>query len=68
MTQVNRMTRPNLRLVESPAARDAGTPAIGIKALTKTYRTRDGDVPTLRPIDLDIGDGEFVAVVGPSGC
>jgi NitT/TauT family transport system ATP-binding protein len=68
MTEVNRMTRPNLRLVESPAARDAGVPAIGIKALTKTYRTRDGDVPTLRPIDLDIADGEFVAVVGPSGC
>jgi NitT/TauT family transport system ATP-binding protein len=64
------MTRPNLRLIETPevpAAR-AGEPAIGIKALTKTYRTRDGDVPTLRPIDLDIADGEFVAVVGPSGC
>ncbi|MCA0319208.1 MAG: ABC transporter ATP-binding protein [Proteobacteria bacterium] len=68
------MTRPNLRLIETPevpAARvpaHAGEPAIGIKALTKTYRTRDGDVPTLRPIDLDIADGEFVAVVGPSGC
>ncbi len=64
------MTRPNLRLIETPdaAAARAGEPAIGIKALTKTYRTRDGDVPTLRPIDLDIADGEFVAVVGPSGC
>lgn len=65
------MTRPHLRLVDKPAARvapHAGRPAIGIKALTKTYRTRDGDVPTLRPIDLDIADGEFVAVVGPSGC
>jgi NitT/TauT family transport system ATP-binding protein len=65
------MSKANLRLVEPPAGRDpavAGQPAIGIKALTKTYRTRDGDVPTLRPIDLDIADGEFVAVVGPSGC
>jgi NitT/TauT family transport system ATP-binding protein len=64
------MTRPNLRLIETPEvpAAHAGEPAIGIKALTKTYRTRDGDVPTLRPIDLDIADGEFVAVVGPSGC
>jgi len=41
---------------------------ITIAGLEKTYRTRDGDVPSLRPIDLDIHDGEFVAVVGPSGC
>ena len=41
---------------------------IEIRNLSKTYRTRGGDVPSLRPIDLDITDGEFVAVVGPSGC
>ncbi|MCB4769862.1 ABC transporter ATP-binding protein [Ancylobacter sp. Lp-2] len=41
---------------------------IEIRGLSKTYRTRDGDVSSLRPIDLDIHDGEFVAVVGPSGC
>jgi NitT/TauT family transport system ATP-binding protein len=41
---------------------------IEIRGLHKTYRTRDGDVPSLRPLDLDIGEGEFVAVVGPSGC
>ncbi|MDR6951392.1 NitT/TauT family transport system ATP-binding protein [Ancylobacter sp. 3268] len=50
---------------EAPAARQR---LIEIRGLTKTYRTRDGDVPSLRPIDLDIHDGEFVAVVGPSGC
>jgi len=41
---------------------------IQIRNLAKTYRTRDGDVPSLRPINLDISEGEFVAVVGPSGC
>ncbi|WP_262030048.1 ABC transporter ATP-binding protein [Microvirga sp. Mcv34] len=41
---------------------------IEIRNLAKTYRTRGGDVPSLRPINLDITDGEFVAVVGPSGC
>ena len=50
---------------EAPAVRQR---LIEIRGLTKTYRTRDGDVPSLRPIDLDIHDGEFVAVVGPSGC
>jgi NitT/TauT family transport system ATP-binding protein len=65
------MTRPQFRVVSGEPEREparSGSPAIAIKALTKTYRTRDGDVPTLRPIDLDIADGEFVAVVGPSGC
>jgi len=41
---------------------------IEVRGLTKTYRTRDGDVPSLAPIDLEIDEGEFVAVVGPSGC
>jgi len=41
---------------------------IEIRGLTKTYKTRDGEVPSLKPLDLDIEDGEFVAVVGPSGC
>lgn len=27
-----------------------------------------GDVPILKGIDLDIRDGEFIALVGPSGC
>ncbi len=42
--------------------------AIGLEGVSKTYRTREGDVPSLRPVDLEIGRGEVVAVVGPSGC
>ncbi|WP_051048791.1 ABC transporter ATP-binding protein [Rhodopseudomonas sp. B29] len=34
-------------------------------AVTKTYRS---GAPALGPIDLDIGRGEFVALLGPSGC
>src|SRR4051795_848270 len=51
-------------------ARSAGpsVPAIEIAAATKTYRTRDGDVPSLRPINCSVHEGEFVVVVGPSGC
>jgi NitT/TauT family transport system ATP-binding protein len=66
------MAQARLRLVSSEAAGVASTTTrrrlIEIDKLTKTYRTRDGDVPSLKPLDLDIRDGEFVAVVGPSGC
>ncbi|MFL5194148.1 MAG: ABC transporter ATP-binding protein [Microvirga sp.] len=55
---------------KSEAKSEASAPRqlIQIRNLAKTYRTRSGDVPSLRPIDLDVADGEFVAVVGPSGC
>jgi NitT/TauT family transport system ATP-binding protein len=43
-------------------------PIIEIVGVSKTYRTRDGDVPSLRPVDFAVHDGEFVVAVGPSGC
>ena len=43
-------------------------PVIEIKGVSKTYKTQDGEVPSLRPLDFDIQDGEFLVVVGPSGC
>jgi NitT/TauT family transport system ATP-binding protein len=46
----------------------AGRPIIEIAGAAKTYRTRDGEVASLRPIDLSIGEGELFVVVGPSGC
>src|SRR6188472_4519825 len=46
----------------------AGRPIIDIVGAAKTYRKRDGEVASLRPIDLSIGDGELFVVVGPSGC
>ncbi|KGW75358.1 ABC transporter family protein [Burkholderia pseudomallei MSHR2990] len=33
--------------------------------LTKRY---DGGAPVLHPLDLEIGDGEFIVLLGPSGC
>src|SRR3954463_1882854 len=46
----------------------AGTTGIRLSGVSKTYRSRDGDVPSLRPLDFHINDGEFFVVVGPSGC
>src|SRR5487761_2340129 len=46
----------------------SGTPGIQLSGVSKTYRSRDGDVPSLRPLDFHINAGEFFVVVGPSGC
>jgi putative ABC transport system ATP-binding protein len=39
-----------------------------MNALTKTYRTDTVETTALDCVDLDIADGEFVAIMGPSGC
>ena len=42
---------------------------IAVRDVAKTYTTLRGDVVTaLDAVALDVGRGEFVAVVGPSGC
>ncbi len=40
---------------------------IHCRNLSRTYATGDQAVPAVRGIDLDIADGEFVAVTGASG-
>ncbi len=43
-------------------------PAIEARQLVKHYPSDAGPVAALNGVDVDIGEGEFVAVVGPSGC
>lgn len=40
---------------------------IEVRGLRKVYRTRAGDVVALDGIDLTVGSGEMVAIMGPSG-
>src|SRR6202048_1571298 len=56
----------HLRVVSDRAA--SGQPGIQLSGVSKIYRSRDGDVPSLRPLDFHINAGEFFVVVGPSGC
>ena len=44
------------------AATDARMPAIRMEGVRKTF----GDVQAVRGLDLEIADGEFFAMLGPS--
>ena len=39
-----------------------------MRELSRVYRTDTVETTALDRIDLDIADGEFVAIMGPSGC
>jgi len=44
------------------------TPVLALRGITKTYRMgAENIVQALREVDLDIGRGELVAIMGPSG-
>ncbi|WP_286158247.1 ABC transporter ATP-binding protein [Streptomyces sp. CB03911] len=54
---------------ERPAGSSAAVPAIELTNATKRFRTPSGDLHTaVRDLDLTVAQGEFVAVVGPTGC
>lgn len=44
-----------------------GTPLIRLRGVTKVYGSGQAELMALKGIELDIGAGEFIAIMGPSG-
>ncbi|MBV9617357.1 MAG: ABC transporter ATP-binding protein [Ktedonobacteraceae bacterium] len=44
------------------------TPKLTVQDVTKVYRDGRRSLEVLKPIDLTVGNGEFVTMIGPSGC
>jgi NitT/TauT family transport system ATP-binding protein len=42
--------------------------SISAKNVSKTFRLGTSKIRALDDVDVEVGDGEFVAIVGPSGC
>jgi NitT/TauT family transport system ATP-binding protein len=49
------------------AATRTGEELLAVRGLTKSYSGADGELPVLAGIDLSVGDGEIVALLGKSG-
>jgi len=47
---------------------EQGIAMLQLKNLSKIYRTDEVETVALDSVNVDIGTGEFVAVMGPSGC
>lgn len=49
-------------------AADRDRAYVSVRAVKKTYATRNGDVHAVHHADFDVQAGDFVTLVGPSGC
>ncbi len=43
-------------------------PILSLQDISYSYHNLKGETPALAHINLQVSEGEFVAVVGPSGC
>ncbi|MPZ28264.1 MAG: ATP-binding cassette domain-containing protein [Micromonosporaceae bacterium] len=61
--------QPDIEQTPLGEAVTGGPAAIALRRLTQTFRSPKGEsFDAIADIDLDVADGEFVAIVGPSGC
>lgn len=52
---------------QSPVANKVASPLIELRDVVKTYSTAAGDFTALKRVNMNIGAGEFVGIVGKSG-
>jgi len=65
-TSTSRATQVQFRV--DGAHRASTQPLMEVRQLAKSYRKGKHTIPVLRGTDLEIHEGEFLAVVGQSGC
>jgi NitT/TauT family transport system ATP-binding protein len=56
-----------IRVVE-PTGEGDGSPAVSLAAISKVFGTRTNATPALDRVSLTVARGEFVCVLGASGC
>ena len=39
-----------------------------VKNICKTYQAKNGEIEALKDINFKIEEGEYVSIIGPSGC
>ena len=39
-----------------------------VKNICKTYQAKNGEIEALKNISFDIKEGEYISIIGPSGC
>jgi len=50
-----------------PVAEGKGAPLVSIRGLARSFETGGGTIEVLKDLDLDIADGDRIAIVGQSG-
>ena len=65
MTTVLKLDDKHHRSFSAPAPARS---LIELRGVTKSYRSAQGMMEALKPLDFDIREQEFVSIVGPSGC
>jgi len=61
------MTGPKFQTPDSPSSVSDSAPFITCDELVKSYRTGEIETVALAGLDLEVGQGEVLAIVGPSG-
>ncbi len=49
-------------------SRGSAEPVLRVEGLNTTFRTHDGPVPAVRDVSFELRKGEFLGLVGESGC
>ncbi|UOY03193.1 hypothetical protein [Blastococcus sp. PRF04-17] len=66
MSTIQGLLMTQQRAVQAESASHTAPAAIVIENLTQTYVSKGRAHTAVASVDLSIGDGEFVSIVGPS--